>query len=305
MNNKDALDNIRRKAPAARKSAPQAEDMLVPTQQMDMLNSQLMAVQQQVTTLEKQNQELTLSNGLMVQELMNLQKFVTNHEHVLQNVVRALNELDAKRRRESRVQFNTSDMSNTASLATSNQALSHVEEEAPPSPLMHASKLLNETNMDILMNTRNMEQMTEVSMRLNGGGITSPREMNGRGSTGSAPPSAGSSSGTLRFAEIDTLVYPVGQNNGINPMYPEHANNIPYAINERHIEAPTLAAPPVKKGPGALDPGWIRQPNILLIEDDPTCRRIGTKFLIAFNCRVTAAVSRLSMQTVSQELIVY
>jgi osomolarity two-component system response regulator SKN7 len=288
MNNKDALDNIRRKAPAARKSAPQAEDMLIPTQQMDMLNSQLMAVQQQVQTLEKQNQELTLSNSLMVQELMNLQKFVTNHEHVLQNVVRAFTDLDAKRRRESRV-FATSDISSASTLATSNQAMSNIEEEAPPSPLMHASKLLNETNMDVLMNTRNLEQMNEVSMRLNGGGITSPRDMNGRASTSSAPPSAGSS-GTIRFAELDQLVYPVGHNNGINPMHPEYASSIPYGISERPVEQQQLVIPPVKKGPGALDPGWIRQPNILLIEDDPTCRRIGTKFLIAFNCHVTAAV---------------
>ena len=34
MNNKDALDNIRRKAPAPRKANVMAED-IVPTQQMD------------------------------------------------------------------------------------------------------------------------------------------------------------------------------------------------------------------------------------------------------------------------------
>ncbi|KAF2670735.1 response regulator [Microthyrium microscopicum] len=289
MNNKDALDNIRRKAPAARKPAPQAEDMLVPTHQMDMLNSQLTAVQQQVQTLEKQNHDLTISNSLVVQELMNLQKFVTNHEHVLQNVVKALGDLDAKRRRESKILFQSHGTEVAGGPSAASQ-LAAIEDEAPPSPLQHASKLLNETNLDVLMNTRNLEQMNEMSLRLNGaGGMPSPSELNGRGSSGSGPPSAGST-GTMRFAELDHLVYPVGGTNGINPMYPEHSNNIPYAINERALEPQHLQVQhPPKKGAGMLDPGWIRQPEILLVEDDQTCRRIGSKFLLAFNCHVTAA----------------
>jgi osomolarity two-component system response regulator SKN7 len=29
----------------------------------------------------------------------------------------------------------------------------------------------------------------------------------------------------------------------------------------------------------------------LLVEDDPTCRRIGSKFLYAFHCHIDSAVS--------------
>lgn len=38
------------------------------------------------------------------------------------------------------------------------------------------------------------------------------------------------------------------------------------------------------------DPGWLRQPQILLVEDDQTCRRIGGKFLYAFNCTIDSAL---------------
>jgi osomolarity two-component system, response regulator SKN7 len=38
------------------------------------------------------------------------------------------------------------------------------------------------------------------------------------------------------------------------------------------------------------DPGWARAPRILLVEDDPTCRQIGSKFLYSFRCVVDTAV---------------
>ncbi len=40
-----------------------------------------------------------------------------------------------------------------------------------------------------------------------------------------------------------------------------------------------------------VDPGWVRSPHILLVEDDATCRQIGGKFLYSFNCVVDTAVS--------------
>jgi osomolarity two-component system response regulator SKN7 len=94
----------------------------------------------------------------------------------------------------------------------------------------------------------------------------------------------------MRLENLDNLVYPVGQNNGIDPMYSEHINNIPYAMPPK---APETSDKPVevrKKGQFA-DPGWIRPPQILLVEDDPTCRRIGSKFLYAFHCAIDSAVS--------------
>ena len=52
-NNKDALDNIRRKAPAPRKPNTAPDDVIIPAQQMDLLNSQLMATQAQLRSEER------------------------------------------------------------------------------------------------------------------------------------------------------------------------------------------------------------------------------------------------------------
>ena len=103
MNNKDALDNIRRKAPAPRKANAQQEDMLIPTQQMDMMNTQLIATQHQLQQLQERYSELSIHHSMLLQEVIGLQKTVVNHEHVMQNVMNFLHSVDAQRRRDSRV----------------------------------------------------------------------------------------------------------------------------------------------------------------------------------------------------------
>ncbi len=75
-------------------------------------------------------------------------------------------------------------------------------------------------------------------------------------------------------------------------MYSEHINNIPYPMPPKASDAHFMApVPEVRKKSFVVDPGWIRQPQILLVEDDQTCRRIGGKFLYAFHCTVDSAVS--------------
>jgi osomolarity two-component system, response regulator SKN7 len=292
MNNKDALDNIRRKAPATRKPPPNPDDMLMPTQQVDMLNGQVQAIQQQVVQLQEKNLELTLHNNIMAQDFLGLQKTVLNHEHVLQSVVSFLNDFDAKRRRDSRSAMfphTTGDMATTNTLATAAETLSAYDEDVPPSPLLHAVKLLSETNIDVLFN-RGMEHMNEIAMRTNGTILHSPGPDFGNGrSTTSGPPSAGSS-GHTRFADLDSLVYPVGTNNGIDPMFGDHINSVPYPLPSKAETPPALHLP---KKTESIDPGWLKAPSILLVEDDPTCRKIGNKLLHAFNCQVTMAVSKI------------
>jgi osomolarity two-component system response regulator SKN7 len=294
MNNKDALDNIRRKAPAARKTTTPNDDVLVPTHQIDMLNSQLVATQTQVTALQDKNTELSMQNTTLVQEVVALKGFVFNHEQILQYLVNAImGDYDARRRRQSRTIFpgSSGDITGHATMATAADQLQPIlEDEAPPSPLLHASKLLSETNVDLLMNNRNLEHTNGL--------LTSPTPdlSNGRTSTSSAPPSAGSS-GTLRFADLDGLVYPVGQTNGIDPMYGDHIHNIPYSLPaNKAAEVTQIGGVPSSNArkQNLPDPGWLRSPQILLVEDDPMCRKIGQKFLSAFNCTITTAVRSLS-----------
>ena len=76
-------------------------------------------------------------------------------------------------------------------------------------------------------------------------------------------------------------------------MYSEHINNIPYPMPAKGPDGSFAPAPPpeVRKKSTQVDPGWVRQPQILLVEDDQTCRRIGGKFLYAFHCSIDSAVS--------------
>lgn len=296
INNKDALDNIRRKAPAPRKPNQVVEE-LIPTQQIDMVNTQLVATQQQLQSLQERYNELSMHHSMLLQEVIGVQKTVVNHEHVIQYVMNFLNTVDAQRRRESRVvnPFAPPTSSGPNGVATTAaDTAPPAEEDAPASPLQAASKLLSEVNADHILNVRNLEQMNEQQMRFNATLTTPPPDASARAhnrtvSRNAQPHSAGSS--TVSYSELDNMVYPVGHTQGIDPMYSEHINNIPYPLPTKTADGTTAAANDGRKKGAPVDPGWVRQPQVLLVEDDPTCRRIGGKFLYAFNCAVDSAVS--------------
>ncbi|KAK5124520.1 hypothetical protein LTR85_001737 [Meristemomyces frigidus] len=302
MNNKDALDNIRRKAPAPRKPNT-IIDELIPTQQMDLVNTQLLATQQQLQQLQERYNELSMHHSMLLQELIGVQKTVVNHEHVIQYVMNFLNTVDAQRRRESRV-GNPFPPPNGAPNGTPTPGadgrlpLAPSEEDIPASPLQHATKLLSEVNADHMLNTRNLEQMNEHQMRMNAALTTPPPDVahrNGtRSSSRGAPPHSATSSTSLSYGELDNMVYPIGHTQGIDPMYSEHVHNIPYAMPPKAPEGQPFPVPEAgRKKSTTIDPGWVRQPQILLVEDDQTCRRIGGKFLYAFHCSIDSALDGL------------
>lgn len=270
---------------------------MVPTQQMDMFNSQLVATQQQLQALQERYNELSIHHSMLLQELIGVQKTVVNHEHVMQNVMSFLHSVDAQRRRDSRLinPFPQAGAAPDGNADGSAPQVPHLEDDVPASPLQHAQKLLSETNADVILNPRNLEHMNEMTMRMNGTLTTPPPDYSLRNghrpaSRGAAPNSA-SSTNSMRFEE--NLVYPVGQTNGIDPMYSEHVHNIPYPMPTKPPEPtdPRFQTSSSRKRSTHVDPGWVRQPQILLVEDDPTCRRIGGKFLYAFNCSIDSAVS--------------
>ncbi|KAI4097138.1 MAG: hypothetical protein LQ348_000053 [Seirophora lacunosa] len=299
-NNKDSLDNIRRKAPAPRKPNPAGGEEALPTQQMDLVNSQLVATQQQLEQLQARYNEMSIAQSMLVQELIGVQKTVLNHEHVMQNVMNYLHSVDARQRRDSRIGGPFAERSEnhppTANVDQAQQQISPLDDE-PASPLQNASKLLSDLNADVQLNYKNLENMTEMH-RANGPMSTPPPDSASRNGQ-RAPPSAGSST-TMSFAKphIDRdapLVYPVGQTQGIDPMYSEHINNIPYPMPTKDHEIPEARSVAVegRKKSTQVDPGWVRSPQILLVEDDPTCRRIGGKFLYSFQCAIDSAFDGL------------
>lgn len=305
-NNRDSLDNIRRKAPAPRKSA-QYSDEQMPIQQVDLLNQQLVAQQQQLEALSQRYADLQLNHQMMLQQLMGVQKTVVNHEHVMQQVMTFLHSVDAKQRRDSRTAnpfSQAGDVNQGASLTTTTQQIAK-DEEVPASPLQNATKLLNEFNADVQFNQFNManlEQMNQLQGRSHG--MTPPIDQTGQPGLGQAPTSAGSSS-TMGYAklngELETVVYPVGTINGIDPTYSEHVNNIPYPLPSKEVDPtdPRRQYADGRKKSAVVDPGWARAPNILLVEDDPTCRQIGGKFLYSFGCAIDSAVRTLTLTSLA------
>ena len=303
MNNKDALDNIRRKAPAPRKPGTSIGEEPVPTQQMDLVNTQLVATQQQLQQLQERYNELSMHHTMLLQELIGVQKTVVNHEHVMQYVMNFLNTVDAQRRRESRVANPFAPTNSSAPNGTTTpggtepRSAQPPEEDDPASPLQHASKLLSEVNADHMLNTRNLEQMNEQQMRSNAALTTPPPDISVRNGTRSSsrgpPPHSATSSTSMSYGELDNVVYPIGTSQGIDPMYSEHINNIPYPLPAKAPDGSFAPRPQPegRKKSTTVDPGWIRQPQILLVEDDQTCRRIGGKFLYAFHCSIDSAVS--------------
>jgi osomolarity two-component system response regulator SKN7 len=299
MNNKDALDNIRRKAPAPRKSNVMPED-IVPTQQMDLFNTQLVATQQQLQQLQERYNELSVHHSMLLQELIGVQKTVVNHEHVMGYVMNFLNTVDAQRRRESRigVPFAPPTMNGAANSLTPDESndkpqISTAEEDVPASPLQHASKLLSEVNADHMLNSNKLEQLNEHHMRMTASYSTPPPLNGTRSSSRGAPPHSATSSTSMSYGDLDNVVYPIGHSNGIDPMFSAHIHNIPYVEPPIKVSTPVLPQTEGRKKSSAIDPGWVRQPQILLVEDDQTCRRIGGKFLYAFQCHVDSALDGL------------
>jgi osomolarity two-component system response regulator SKN7 len=254
---------------------------------MDLVNTQLVATQQQLQQLQERYNELSMHHSLLLQELIGVQKTVVNHEHVMQNVMNFLHTIDAKQRRDSRL---GGPFAPSGDNGANEPQLAPLDDE-PASPLANASKLLNDLNADVQLNYKNLEHMNELHNRTIS--LTTPppdtASRNGR-----APTSAASSS-SMTYAklngDLDNVVYPVGQTNGIDPMYSEHIHNIPYPMPSKDASNDTRPHFDSRKKSTQVDPGWVRPPQILLVEDDPTCRRIGSKFLYSFHCAIDSAVS--------------
>ena len=300
-NSKDSLDNIRRKAPAPRKPSQMTEETL-PIHQMDLINQQLAAQAQQLDHLQSRYNELTINHQMVLQEVLRVQKTVLNHEHVIQDVMTFLHSVDAKQRRDSKIAPNmfppsTSYQQDGAPLTPTSQNLPPPEDE-PSSPLQHASKLLNDLHADVQLNMSSLEQLQDNAHRP-GFMSTPPVDQHHRSGAVQAPTSAGSSS-TMGYSklngELDQVVYPMGTNNGLDPMYSEHVHNIPYSLPSKELDPadPRRQYADGRKRSTFNDPGWSRSPRILLVEDDPTCRQIGSKFLYSFRCVVDTAVCILS-----------
>jgi len=260
---------------------------------MDLVNSQLVATQQQLQHLSERYQDLAQGHVVLLQQVVQLQKFVKNHDGVMHRVMGFLHSVDAQRRNSRIGPFGNAGMGNGDPMSNDGLVDDH-----PASPLQQASELLDEFSAENLPN-KELEQMTH-DYHLRNDFSTPPNDH----STSMAPQSesSGAHIGYPASNDLDNMVYPVGHTNGIDPINSEHIHNIPYAL-------PTNGMLPVDSMPEMLPEGsanverkkplvdsvWGNiKPRILLVEDDKVCARIGSKFLQAFECGVETAVRFLA-----------
>lgn len=283
-NNKDSLDNIRRKAPAPRKATATTEEGYS-AQQMDLYNSQLMATQQQMQHLQDRYNDLASSHVVVVEQVIALQRHVKNHENVMQRVMGFLQSVDGQRR-----------SSRVGGFANGENNVNQILDDAPATPLQQAAKMLDDFAAEPL-STKELELKMQEFQHL-AEYATPPGETGSALQTPQQPPVPISYGITN---DLDSLVYPAGHNHGIDPINSEHINNIPYALPQAGVmPADVIPEMVADGGAGAgrkkslTESVWgPTKPRILLVEDDKVCARIGTKFLQAFECGVDTAVSHV------------
>ncbi|PBP20852.1 response regulator, partial [Diplocarpon rosae] len=284
-NQKDSLDNIKRKAPAPRKTAQSREESF-PAQQLDLMNGQLVAYQTQLSHLQDRYQDLAQGHINLSQQVVQLQRFIKNHEGVMHRVMGFLHSVDAQRR---------NNRIGASFGAPGDGPPDGIVDDHPASPLQKASELLGEFSAENLPD-KQLEAMSHDHHLLRNDYSASPSDH----ASSSMAPHAESANANIGYTvgnDLETMVYPVGHTNGIDPINSEHINNIPYSL-------PPNSMMPIDPIPEILAEGtstagrkkragesvWgISKPRILLVEDDNVCARIGSKFLQAFECGVETA----------------
>ena len=235
----------------------------------------------------------------MLQEVMRVQKTVLNHENVIHQVMTYLPSVDARQRRDSKA------VTFQAPGTTMSPSQVGAVDDEPSSPLQQASKLLNDMNAELQFNMNGVDPMNDPQKTVVSTPNLDPHARNGSLRPAATVPPNPALAYPKMAGDLEQVVYPVGATNGIDPMYSEHINNVPYpmpAKQEIDTDARRQFADNRKKSTN-VDPGWVRSPQILLVEDDATCRQIGGKFLYSFSCVIDTAVCHQSVLLTTTLLI--
>lgn len=263
---------------------------------MDLVNSQLVATQQQLQQLSERYQDLAQGHVVLLQQVVQLQKFVKAHDGVMHKVMGFLHNVDNEQRRNSRLGGPYASGHGPGMVGSLSNEADH-----PASPLQQASELLDKFSAETLPNMELAKMADDYHLRNDYS--TPPSDQAATNNIG--PVSTAAPSTQIGYPignDLDNMVYPVGHTNGIDPIHSEHINNIPYALPANgilHVEQPMQEMLPEasdngRKKSSGDSPWGLTKPRILLVEDDKVCARIGSKFLQAFECGVETAVGFLS-----------
>ncbi|RPA98799.1 hypothetical protein L873DRAFT_1685883 [Choiromyces venosus 120613-1] len=306
MNNIDNLDNIKRKAPAPRKQVHQNEDGGV--QQIEELNNQVQELSKVNQEMTNQVQRLTSDNHAVIQELNTIQHVLQQHEErvriqekVINNIMVYLQKLDDGTREIRSAggipsqQRHDNDGRPSAPVSPENSVTGPVtsasgSREHLSTPLQRAQMLLD-NHPEILDANPALARFRGLSQSgpsetadYNDFGAVSRLAQNGQRPAMSNGMSIVPEDGSATFAISPgtTMVEPFS-NGGLGyPMHPPQHENGNLGIRGR-------PAPGRKRSTPFVPPNWQTPPRVLLVEDDATCARIGSKFLQTAECSVDMA----------------
>jgi osomolarity two-component system, response regulator SKN7 len=260
------------------------------------LSETLAATQHQIQALQEQYFELAQTNKVLVSEVVSLQKMVKAQGQAASELITYLNNAE-DRRRNSRHSAQSSHSSHSGTVYhNASMGLLPDGTDEPAPELRRAREILSGVSPDSQAD-RELERLS-VSYHQN----NSPSESASSSVMYHQQPQMGMVHDPLN--DPRHLVYPVGQTTGIDPFHSDHIHNIPYSrpLSNPNVmaEAPSQASPPSKDQNGSLWGG--KKPRILLVEDDRTCARIGSKFLSNVDCSVETAVC-LAPRTLPQRVL--
>lgn len=311
MHNKDNLDNIRRKAPAPRKQQQQSDE--AGSQQVEVLQNQVRELSKIQNSLESRLQKLTNENNAVIQELNRMQETWQTHENQIQaynggmekliaylwkldEEIKGLRQAGGGRTNQPRGDgvhpgvspANGNPVSATAVTSPNGQNGSSVSTpqaqrlingfagiSKPNSSLQHMTQLAPPDRVEPGSSYDNYGTVSRHSQ-------TTQRPPSMQGGIQGVGPDGNHLYGMETLSTMGD-VYNNGQGGGMNfAMAPPQSVNGSLNPSGRPI--------PGRKKSAQSAPGWTQPPRVLLVEDDPTCARIGSKFLQAAQCGVDMAV---------------
>jgi osomolarity two-component system response regulator SKN7 len=243
--------------------------------------------------LQERYHDLAEVHVVLLRQVVNLQKIVKNHDSVMHRVMGFLHTVDAQRRASS---VSGGPFANMSASGLGMNELDAAPDDHPASPLQQAQQILGEFSAENLI-SKDLEQRAMDYNFLND--YTTPPQEQASSLAGQSSDGSTAHMGYISHnQDLESMVYPVGQTNGIDPINREHIHNIPYAVPPNpgmsgDQTGVVQTRPPMEQQKRSFtDPGWgVHKPRILLVEDDKTCARIGCKFLQNFECGIETAVS--------------
>ncbi|KAF8247699.1 hypothetical protein K440DRAFT_681743 [Wilcoxina mikolae CBS 423.85] len=297
---KDNLDNIRRKAPASRKQQQQFDES--GSAQIEQLQEGFRQMRESQQTLNEKMQKFQDQTGNAYQDMqlaMSSQAvYIHQHEEIIKRLLSVLSDLSAQVRA----------LKHDGSTTNGPMSAVHQEEGVSPgetggmasaaaspdnpqgngSPLQQAQRLMEGyRNLQRPSIQAGIDQFHMTHHEHPDGGYDGGYSQNGQMMNSMNGVHGVDQTGQHMFPGMGNTFnnngQPPGQVQWQETPPPQQGSGGNSAMGTPGRSAPT------RKRSTPNTPHWRQAPRVLLVEDDPTCRRIGSKFLSSAQCVVDVA----------------